>query len=144
MIYGATSAGVLLFDPELPDDGFTQNNLVYNNTISDSDDGNRATRSHDNILQDNEFSNISSSEYVLSGNSGIIIRGQDFDDALIAEQGSATNNLVEIVDSGTIQVVERNDDDEDDDKEGNYYNTDNTPYGKRISDGDSIIVDSQF
>jgi hypothetical protein len=35
-------------------------------------------------------------------------------------------------------------DDEDEDNEGNNYNTDNTPYRKRISDGDSIIVDSQF
>ncbi len=145
MIYGASSEGVRLFNPEVPDDGFTENNLVYNNTISDSDDGIRATRSQDNVLEDNEFSNISSSEYALAGNSSIIIRGQDFDDALIAE-GSTTRNFVEIVDSGTIEVIEVNDggddDDDDDEEEGNNYNTDNTPYRKRLRDGDSIIVDS--
>jgi mannuronan 5-epimerase len=137
-IEGATSQGILLFNPELPDDGFTQNNLIYNNTISESDDGIKATRSQDNVLQDNNFSDIESSEYQLSGNSSIIISGQDFDDALIAE-GSATRNLVEIVDSGTIEV---NEDGDDEDDEGNHYNTDDEPYRKRLGDGDSIIVNS--
>jgi parallel beta-helix repeat protein len=144
IIEGASSQGVLLFNPELPDDGFTQNNLVHNNAISESDDGIKATRSQDNVLEDNEFSNMESSEYVLSGNSSIIIRGQDFDNALITEEGSATRNFVEIVDSGTIEVNDDDgdDDDDDDDDEGNYYNTDDEPYRKRLRDGDSIIVDS--
>jgi parallel beta-helix repeat protein len=137
-IEGATSEGILLFDPELPDDGFTANNHVYNNTISNSDSGIRVTISHDNILENTKFSDIKSSEYRLSGNSSMIIRGQHFDNALITEEGSGTNNIVEIVDSGAIQVVEGNDDEE----EGKYYNTDNTPYRKRLSDGDSIIVNS--
>jgi parallel beta-helix repeat protein len=145
IIGAASSEAVLLFNPEVPDDGLTEDNLVYNNVISNSDDGIRATRSHDNILQDNEFSNISSSEYRLSGNSSIIISGQDFDNALIAEDGSATRNFVEIVYSGTIEVVEVNDDgddDDDDEEEGNHYDTVDEPYRKRLSDGDSIIVDS--
>ena len=146
IIGAASSEAVLLFNPEVPDDGLTEDNLVYNNVISNSDDGIRATRSHDNILQDNEFSNISSSEYSLSGNSSIIISGQDFDNALIAEDGSATRNFVEIVDSGTIEVVEVNDDgdddDDDDEEEGNQYDTVDELYRKRLSDGDSIIVDS--
>jgi parallel beta-helix repeat protein len=141
IIHGATSQGVLLFNPELPDDGFTQNNLVFNNTIAQSDDGVKATRSQDNVLENNEFSDIESSEYVLAGNSSITIRGQDFDNALITEQGSATRNFVEIVDSGTIEVKE--DGDDDDEEEGNHYNTDDEPYRKRLSDGDSIVVDSQ-
>jgi mannuronan 5-epimerase len=157
-IEAATSEGVLLFNPELPDDGFTEGNIVYNNTISDSDDGVRATSSHDNILENITFSDIESSEYHLSENSSVVIRGQDFDNALITaaaeeeeeeEEGSATNNLVEIVDSGTIEVVEVNDgggedgdDGDDDEEEGNQYETDNTPYRKRLSDGDSIRVDS--
>jgi hypothetical protein len=57
----------------------------------------------------------------LSGNSSIIIRGQAFDNTLIAEKGSATRNFVEIVDSGTIEVVKVNDDGDDDDVEGNYF-----------------------
>jgi poly(beta-D-mannuronate) C5 epimerase len=147
-IEAATSQGIRLQNPELPDDGgFTEDNLVYNNTIISSGEGIGATRSHDNILENNRFSDIESGEYLLSGNSGIIIRGQNFDNILIAEEGSATENLVEIVDSGTIEVTEvANDGGEDlvdeEEAENNLYNTDNEPYRKRLSDGDSIIVHS--
>ena len=147
-IEAATSQGIRLQNPELPDDGgFTEDNLVYNNTIISSGEGIGATRSHDNILENNRFSDIESGEYLLSGNSDIIIRGQNFDNILIAEEGSATENLVEIVDSGTIEVTEvANDGGEDlvdeEEAENNFYNTDNEPYRKRLSDGDSIIVNS--
>src|SRR5215216_1716578 len=147
-IEAATSQGIRLQNPELPDDGgFTEDNLVYNNTINSSGEGIGATRSHDNILENNRFSDIESGEYLLSGNSDIIIRGQNFDNILIAEEGSATENLVEIVDSGTIEVTEvANDGGEDlvdeEEAENNLYNIDNEPYRKRLSDGDSIIVNS--
>jgi parallel beta-helix repeat protein len=147
-IEAATSQGIRLQNPELPDDGgFTEDNLVYNNTIISSGEGIGATRSHDNILENNRFSDIESGEYLLSGNSDIIIRGQNFDNILIAEEGSATENLVEIVDSGTIEVTEvANDGGEglvdEEGAENNFYNTDNEPYRKRLSDGDSIIVNS--
>jgi parallel beta-helix repeat protein len=147
-IEAATSQGIRLQNPELPDDGgFTEDNLVYNNTIISSGEGIGATRSHDNILENNRFSDIESGEYLLSGDSDIIIRGQNFDNILIAEEGSATENLVEIVDSGTIEVTEvANDGGEDlvdeEEAENNLYNTDNESYRKRLSDGDSIIVHS--
>jgi mannuronan 5-epimerase len=162
-IEAATSEGVLLSNPEVPDDGFTEGNIVYNSSISESSEGIRATRSHNNILENITFSDIESSEYRLSGNSSMVIRGQDFDNGLITaaeeqeeddgeEEGSATRNLVEIVDSGTIEVVEVNDgggedddgddSDDDEDEEGNDYDTDNAPYRKRLSDGDSIRVNS--
>jgi parallel beta-helix repeat protein len=139
-IEGATSQGIRLFNPSLPDDGLTENNLVYNNIISSSEDGISAARSHDNILENNIFSNIESSEYSLSGDSSITIRGQQFDNALIAAEGSATENVVEIVDSGVIEVIEGDTDEEDD--EGNLYNTDSEPYRRTLSDGDSITVNS--
>jgi len=41
----------------------------------------------------------------LSGDSSITIRGQHFDNALISEAGSAPRNIVEIVDSGIIEVT---------------------------------------
>jgi mannuronan 5-epimerase len=147
-IEAATSQGIRLQNPELPDDGgFTEDNLVYNNTIISSGEGIGATRSHDNILENNRFSDIESGEYLLSGNSDIIIRGQNFDNTLITEDGSATENLVEIVDSGTIEVTEVAKDGGEDlvdeeEAENNLYNTDNEPYRKRLSDGDSIIVNS--
>jgi mannuronan 5-epimerase len=51
----ATRAGILLFNPPVADDGFTQNNHVYNNTISNSVHGIREIRSYGNILEDNKF-----------------------------------------------------------------------------------------
>src|SRR5215204_7158873 len=54
-IEGATREGIGLFNPELPDDGLTEGNLVYDNAISGSDIGIRATRSHDNIVQSTVF-----------------------------------------------------------------------------------------
>jgi hypothetical protein len=64
---------------------------------------------------------------------------RDFDNASIAEEGTATDNLVEIVDSGTIEVTEINDQGI---RERNLYNTDSEPYRKRLSNGDYIIVNS--
>jgi hypothetical protein len=128
-----------LFNPSEPDDGLTVSNLVYNNTISISATGINATRSYDNILENILFSNITSSQYLLNRNSSIIIVDRDFDNTLIAEGGSATNNLVEIVYSGTIEVTEMNDQGI---PERKIYNTDNEPYRKRLSNGDNIIVNS--
>jgi poly(beta-D-mannuronate) C5 epimerase len=141
-IEGATSYGVHLFNPpEPPYDGLTENNLVYNNAISSSEDGISTTRSHDNILENNIFSNIQSSEYSLSGDSSIIIGEQHFDNAIIAQEGSATENVVEIVDSGIIEVIEGESDGEEE-GEGELYNTDSEPFRRTLSDGDSITVNS--
>jgi poly(beta-D-mannuronate) C5 epimerase len=149
-IEGATDEGILLLTPEIPDDGVTEGNVVYDNVISSSENGIRSTGSHNNILENNTFSDIESSEYPLSGNSRMIITGQEFDDALISEEGSATESIVEIVDSGIIEVTEEasdgeddnNDDDDDEEDEENSYDTDNEPYRRVLSDGDSITVDS--
>jgi parallel beta-helix repeat protein len=149
----AADEGILLFNPEVIDDGFTEGNMVYDNVISSSEDGIRATNSHDNILENNTFDDIESSEYLLSLYSNILIRGQNFDDVLIAVGDPATENLVEIVDSGIIEVTEEaNDDDEEEDgneddeeeeeNEANTYNTDIERYSKILSDGDSIRVNS--
>jgi mannuronan 5-epimerase len=138
----ATSSGIRLVHLEPIRDGETGNNLVYNNTISNSENGIRVTRSHSNNTVENHiFSNITTSEYVLSGNGGITIREQRFDDALIRQEGNATNNIVEIVDSGTLEIVETN-------RffgravevEGNLYNTDEEPYRKVLDHGDRIII----
>src|ERR671914_331924 len=152
-IESATDEGILLFNPEVVDDGFTEGNIIYDNVISSSEDGIRATNSHDNILENNTFGDLESSEYLLSLYSNILIRGQNFDDVLIAVGDPATENLVEIVDSGIIEVTEEaNDDDEEEDgneddeeeeeNEANTYNTDIERYSKILSDGDSIRVDS--
>jgi mannuronan 5-epimerase len=138
-IEAATSEGILLFNPSEQDDGLAEDNLVYNNTILSSATGINATRSYDNILENILFSNITSSEYLLNRNSSIIIVDRDFDNVSIAEGGSATDNLVEIVDSGTIEVTEINDQGI---PERNFYNTDNEPYRERLSNGDNIIVNS--
>src|SRR5215207_10414369 len=149
-IEGATGEGIRLLNPELADDGVTEGNLVYDNAISDSEIGIRATRSHNNIVENITLSdNIESSEYRLLADSSLIIRGQHFDNALITGDDSVTGNLVEIIDSGTIQVIEGEvdeDDDEDEDGgdegEGEMHNTDIQPYRRTLSDGDEITVSS--
>src|ERR671911_2246621 len=65
-IEGATEEGILLFTPDIPDDGVTEGNVVYDNVISDSESGIRSTISQDNILENNTFDDIESSEYLLS------------------------------------------------------------------------------
>jgi len=147
-IEGAMGEGIRLLNPELMDDGMTEGNLVYDNAISDSEIGIRATRSQNNIVENTTFSdNIESSEYRLLADSSLMIRGQHFDNALITGDDSVTGNLVEIVGSGTIQVIEGEVDEDDDggDKdEGELYNTDIQPYRRTLSDGDSITVNSSL
>src|SRR5215212_1732873 len=129
-IEGATREGIRLLNPELADDGLTEGNLVYDNAVSDSEIGIRATRSHNNIVENIIFSDIESSEYRLLADSSLIIRGQHFDNALISGDDSVTGNLVEIQDSGTIEVTEGEVDEDDD--EGDSYNTDNAPYRRTL------------
>jgi len=147
-IEGATGEGIRLLNPELMDDGMTEGNLVYDNAISDSEIGIRATRSHNNIVENTTFAdNIESSEYRLLADSSLMIRGQHFDNALITGDDSVTGNLVEIVGSGTIQVIEGEvdeDDDGGDEDEGELHNTDIQPYRRTLSDGDSITVNSSL
>jgi parallel beta-helix repeat protein len=140
-----------LFTPDIPDDGVTEGNVVYDNVISDSESGIRSTKSQDNIVENSTFSDIESSEYLLSGDSSMIIRGQHFDDTSISEDGSATENIVEIVeivDSGIIEVREEasngeeDGDDDEEEEEENSYDTDDEPYRTILSDGDSITVNS--
>jgi parallel beta-helix repeat protein len=86
-----SSYGIRLFNPVFPDDGgVTENNLVYNNTIINSENGIAATRSQDNIIENIRFSDIEESEYRLSEDSSIRIRGQHLDNALISHEGSET------------------------------------------------------
>jgi poly(beta-D-mannuronate) C5 epimerase len=157
-IEGPTLQGIRLTNPQPADDGLTENNLVYNNTILNSENGIEAVRSHDNILGSNTLSNIQSSDYHLSGGSSIIIREQHFDNVLISQGGSGTDNRVEIVDSGIIQVREGetdddeeqedgvevgdNEEEEEEEFEGISYNTDIEPYRMTFSSGDEIMVDS--
>jgi parallel beta-helix repeat protein len=154
-IEGATSQGIRLFNPELSDDGFTESNLVYNNSIIDSDNGIAADRSQDNVVANTTFFDIESSEYRLSGNSSMIIRGQHFDNALISDVGSEIGSQIEIASSGIIEVIEGGEDEDADDEEedpedgdeeeedegeGELHDTDNEPYRNRLGDGDSIRV----
>jgi poly(beta-D-mannuronate) C5 epimerase len=141
-IESATDEGILLFNPEVVDDGFTEGNIVYDNVISSSEDGIRATNSHDNILENNTLDDIESSEYRLSLNSNIEIHGQNFDDVLIVVGDPATENLVEIVDSRIIEVTEGANEQEEEENKTTSYNTDIQPYTRRMGGGDSITVNS--
>ena len=167
-IEGATGQGIRLLNPDIADDGVTEGNIVYNNVISSSEDGIAAARSQNNIVESTTFSDIGSSEYHLSENSALTIRGQQFDDALISgaaieEDDQATEdqatedqpieNVLEIVGSGTIEVTEGanngeeeedggDDEGDEDEDEANSFNTDVEPYTTILGDGDSITVNS--
>jgi parallel beta-helix repeat protein len=162
-IEGATGEGIRLLTPQLADDGVTVGNVIYDNVISDSENGIRATRSHNNIVENIRFSDIEESEYRLLGDSSLIIRGQHFDNALISEDDSVAGNFVEIVDSGIIEVFEgerdREEEEEEEDgsgdddssgddgeeeeqREGELYNTDIEPFRRTLNDGDEITVNS--
>src|SRR5829696_6284985 len=160
-VEGATSNGIRLLNPDIADDGVTEGNIVYNNAISDSRDGVSASRSQNNIVENTTFSDIEESEYHLAGNSGLIIRGQEFDDAVISGEGidvddeeedgddrEEIENVAQIVGSGTIEVTEGANDGEDDDEENsdetNSHNTDVEPYTTTLGDGDSITVNSSL
>src|SRR5829696_7595393 len=161
IVEGATSNGIRLLNPDIADDGVTEGNIVYNNAISDSRDGVSASRSQNNIVENTTFSDIEESEYHLAGNSGLIIRGQEFDDAVISGEGidvddeeedgddrEEIENVAQIVGSGTIEVTEGANDGEDDDEENsdetNSHNTDVEPYTTTLGDGDSITVNSSL
>src|SRR5215216_512164 len=161
IVEGATSNGIRLLNPDIADDGVTEGNIVYNNAISDSRDGVSASRSQNNIVENTTFSDIEEREYHLAGNSGITIRGQEFDDALISgegidvddeeedgDDGEEIENVAQIVGSGTIEVTEGANDGEDDDEENsdetNSHNTDVEPYTTTLGDGDSITVNSSL
>src|ERR687893_1135131 len=152
-IEGATDEAILLLTPDVPDDGVTEGNMIYDNVISDSGNGIRAARSHDNIIENTTFSNITASEYVVAGTSSLMIRGQDFDDVLISGGGPATQNQIQIVDSGMIEVEREadngggeedggDDDDDDDEDEEVAYNKDIEPFTATLSDGDTITINS--
>ncbi|MDQ3835352.1 MAG: right-handed parallel beta-helix repeat-containing protein, partial [Thermoproteota archaeon] len=150
-IEGASREGILLLTPDIPDDGSTVGNLIYDNVILSSNSGIRSTSSQENFLENNTFSDIATSEYLLSGGSSIIIRGQQFDNTLISEDETATENVVQVEDSGIIEVAEgggnegqEDDDDEgrDEEGEGRSYNTDVEPYTVVLSEGDTITINS--
>jgi mannuronan 5-epimerase len=157
-IEGAASHAIRLINPELADDGLTEGNLVYDNTIINSENGIGVVRSQGNILENNTLSNIESGEYRLSGGSSLIIRGQHFDNAQISQYGSGPDSHVEIVDSGVIEVTERvldegdggevvaaegeEEEEEEEEFERVSYNTDVEPYNSTLSNGEDITVDS--
>lgn len=124
----ASDTGILLFNPEEPDDGETEGNLIRDNSIMEADFGIRAARSQGNVLESNEFFGIGSSEYQMAGSSAFEIRNQDFDNDEIA--GNAGTNTVEISGSGVIEV------------DGDEHDTDRGAYERELSQ-DSIVLDSQ-
>jgi mannuronan 5-epimerase len=145
VIEGATGEGIRLLNPGIADDGSTAGNIVYNNNISNSENGIRATNCQDNIVQNTTFSDIDSSEYRLLEDSSMKIIGQQFDNTVISgDDEVVAGNLVEIVNSGTIEVIEGEvDEDDDDEEQGELYNTNIEPFRKVLSDGDdSITVNS--
>jgi poly(beta-D-mannuronate) C5 epimerase len=124
----ASATGIFLFNPTNPDDGETEDNIVRNNSITGAEFGVHASRSQGNILENNQFSGIGSSEYHLTGDSSFEIRNQSFSGYEIS--GESGGNDVEISDSGVIEV------------DGDEHDTDRNSFEEELDD-ESINVDSQ-
>jgi mannuronan 5-epimerase len=124
----ASSTGVFLFNPENPDDGETENNRIWNNSITGAEFGIHASRSHDNVLENNQLSDIKSSEYLLTADSSFEIRNQNFNNTGIS--GDSMTNIVEISDSGIIQV------------DSDRHDTGRSSFETELND-DSITVNSR-
>src|SRR5215510_7406899 len=146
IIEGATGEGIRLLNPAIVDDGNTSGNIIYNNNISDSENGIRATNCQNNIVQNTTFSDIDSDEYRLLADSTLKIMEQQFDNTVISgDDELLAGNLVEIAHSGTIEVTEGEIDEEDNDDDGSdgeSHNTDNEPFRITLTDGDRITVNS--
>ena len=145
IIEGATGEGIRLLNPDIADDGSTTGNMIYNNNISNSDNGIRATNCQNNIVQNTTFSDIESNEYRLLADSTLKIIGQQFDNTVISgDDELAAGNLLEIVNSGTIAVTEGEIDEDADDEESEVesHNTDNEPFRMILTDGERITINS--
>jgi hypothetical protein len=84
IIEGATGEGIGLLNPAIADDGSTAGKIIYNNPISNSENGIRATNCQNNIVQNITFSDIDSDEYRLLADSSLKIIGQQFDNTVIS------------------------------------------------------------
>jgi len=143
IIEGATGEGIRLLNPATVDDGTTTGNIIYNNNISNSENGIRVTNCQNNIVQNTTFSDIESDEYRLLADSSLKIEGQQFDDTVISgDDEIATGNLVEIVHSGTIEVKDGGDSEDDDDNNGDSHDTDDEPYRIFLTNDNSITINS--
>ncbi len=97
----ATERGISLFSPANPDDGVTEDNMVYDNVIEGAENGIAVIRSKDNVLESNDFADVKF-EYYLTRGSSITIRNQTFDAYDI--RGERGTNVLEIEDSGTLLI----------------------------------------
>jgi parallel beta-helix repeat protein len=97
----ASESGISLINPVNPDDGETENNIIHNNTITGAELGIAAIRSQDNVLENNDFSDVEF-EYYVTLDSSLIIQNQTFNGYEI--KGSIGTNMVEIADSGIVSI----------------------------------------
>lgn len=123
----ASERGISLFNPDNPDDGETEDNIIHHNLISGAEQGIAAIRSQDNVLENNEFANVEFEYYMIDGSS-ITIRNQTFNDHEI--RGVRGINIVEIEDSGTVFVGD------------DIQDSDTDSIREQLSH-DTLIIDSQ-
>jgi poly(beta-D-mannuronate) C5 epimerase len=119
--------GITVHNPTNPDDGYSTGNTIRDNTLERVKYAFRALSSAENTFESNAFGTVTGNHYLIGSSASITIENQEFSDTSI--RGMSGNNEVTIQNSGIIEI------------EGTTYDTDVTPYKKRLSD-ETITVNS--
>jgi mannuronan 5-epimerase len=120
--------GITVHNPSTPDeDGVSRGNIIRDNTLERVQYAFRALSSAENTFASNAFGTVTGNHYLIGSSASITIENQKFSNTSI--RGMSGNNEVTIQNSGMIKIG------------GTTYDTDVTPYKKRLSD-QTITVNS--
>jgi mannuronan 5-epimerase len=120
--------GITVHNPSTPgEDGVSSGNMIRGNTLERVQYAFRALSSAENTFASNAFRTVTGNHYLIGSSASITIENQKFSNTSI--RGMSGNNEVTIQDCGMIKIG------------GTIYDTDATPYKKKLS-GQTITVNS--
>jgi parallel beta-helix repeat protein len=120
--------GITVHNPSKPgEEGISSDNIIRDNTLERVKYAFRALSSAENTFANNKFSTVTGNHYLIGSSASITIEDQKFSNTSI--RGLSGNNEVTIQDCGKIKIG------------GTTYDTNVTPYKKRLSD-QTITVNS--
>jgi hypothetical protein len=120
--------GITVHNPSTPgEDGVSSGNIIRGNTLERVQYAFRALSSAENTFASNAFGTVTGNHYLIGSSASITIEDQKFSNTSI--RGMSGNNEVTIQKCGMIKIG------------GTTYDTNVTPYKKRLSD-QTITVNS--
>lgn len=120
--------GITVHNPSNPgEEGISSDNIIRDNTLERVKYAFRALSSAENTFASNTFGTVTGNHYLIGSTASITIENQKFSNTSI--RGLSGNNEVTIQDCGKIKIG------------GTTYDTNVTPYKKRLSD-QTITVNS--